>query len=205
MKRSKSGFGAIPVALLFALLLSSCSLSGVRRIYFEDDQSRPVDQVLVVPLSSYQSWGKRKRVMRVPFVCDSGDNLMKDHLQTKGAVVGPGLFVGSDASVSDWLFLKEGYVPTLVSNGAIERMTGANRIAREDQRERRAIPVDQAVSETGVELQAVRLRSARSDAFANAMHAMLNSQNDSSAARELLGGDFEIGNDVRRVLGDYSE
>ncbi len=110
-----------------------------------DEQKRPVSRVAVVPLVSAStglsagpdgegiSTGGRTYIAK-PFEWSSGENLIKDHLQSRGAMIWPlPPFVGVSSRrwVGKWLFLAKDCDPLVLTMDEIASNSYVNEAERE--------------------------------------------------------------------------
>lgn len=115
------------------ILAQACAVSGVRRISMVDEHRRPVTGAAVVPLVTTStgvgvgpdghgiSMGGRTYIAK-PFEWSTGENLMKDHLQSSGAMIWPlppFVAVASRRWVGKWLFLAKGCEPLVLTMNEI--------------------------------------------------------------------------------------
>ena len=113
--------------LCLALLTQGCAMDGVRRVTFINEHSTPVNGVLVVPLYSISVgigvgpdgqglFSTARLLVEKPFVCESGDDLMRQKIQTRGCCVFPLplIFIGKMRPVDSWLFVKKHYAPRAI-------------------------------------------------------------------------------------------
>lgn len=138
---------AIYTFLLTTLCICTlaCSASGVRRISMVDEHKRPVSDVAVVPVVSTStglsvgpdgngiSTGGRTYIAK-PFEWSSGENLMKDHLQSKLAMIWPlppYVGVSSRRWVGKWLILAKNCDPLVLTMNEIASNSFVSEAERE--------------------------------------------------------------------------
>jgi hypothetical protein len=120
-------FPRLPLILL-ATTMFGCTADGHKRIEFTDASDNRLNGVLAIPLYT-KSFGlsvgvdgtgphtESARVITKPFLIDSGEDIMLKKVPTRGAILWPipPASVADSNYVHGWLFLKAGFVPTLVS------------------------------------------------------------------------------------------
>jgi hypothetical protein len=104
------------------LLAQGCAMDGVKHVTVVDEHATPLNGVLVLPLYTVSAGvgvgadGKgphtAKRVLaQDPFLFDSGEDLMKQKIHTRGVMLPPVVAIGKSYYVGSWLFLKKQHVP----------------------------------------------------------------------------------------------
>jgi hypothetical protein len=114
---------------LVVAVISGCSMEGSKPVTVVDNNGKQIMDVLVFPLyeSSYGIGigpdGKGlhfgSRVFTKQLVINSGDDLLKKQINSKGLMIPPLIYLGSSNYVGNYLFAKKGYAPQVVERYAL--------------------------------------------------------------------------------------
>ena len=114
---------------LVVIALSGCSIEGSKQVTIVDTNGNQVKDVLVFPLYQY-SYGigigpdgkgihLGEKVFSKPLVINSGDDLLKKQINSKGFVIPPIIYIGKSYYVGNYLLAKKGYAPQVVERHAL--------------------------------------------------------------------------------------
>jgi hypothetical protein len=118
------------VSVLAIAFLAGCAMDGKRTLTISSRTGEPLTGIVAVPLYSTSGGvsagadGKgihsdTKNVITRPFVLDSGDDLAKKKIQSRGLLLPPLVYVGSSNYLRRCLLLKAGYQPLLLDESAL--------------------------------------------------------------------------------------
>jgi hypothetical protein len=104
-------------------------MEGSHRVTVVDEYSKAIQDIVVLPLykSSYGigigpdgrgPWSSSE-VFTKPCRFSSGEDLMSKQIQGRGIIIPPYIFIGTSKYVDNWLFIKKGYAPLVVSREMI--------------------------------------------------------------------------------------
>jgi len=122
-------FGRLVLICTAAMVLACCSMEGVQHVSAVGEDHKELTDILVFPL--YHAFygiaigpdghGLRSstRVFTKPFRFSSGENLMRKQIQGRGIIIPPYIFIGTSRYVNNWLFIKKGCAPLVVSREMI--------------------------------------------------------------------------------------
>lgn len=113
-----------------AIQLVGCSVDGVKHLTVVDKNQNQINGILVIPLYSRSfviGFGvdgkgletKNHLIVTAPFEFDSGDDLMRKKIPTRGVGLQPIFFVGMSNYLDNWLLIKKGYSPKLIKRSDV--------------------------------------------------------------------------------------